>query len=426
MKEISAFCVVALLISLVPTLVLAQATSPMNLINKIKKIPTYGSELSDADFQQKSKLHKEVPMGDDYLSYEIKMPIEWQKLDLGGGSSTTDDLPDGQIKISKKMARVQRDFLAKEAKLLEQKGVSVRGDDEAGGGKSGMSSKILGTLAKYYGPTAVNSYPSTLTIDAQDLKFDISTKNWFLNFILSNGYTLEGLEVVNDRRVEGLYVLLDNGVSYIIRAVAEINGKRMVLVRMSIPESEWMAQRGIQEKVIRSFRFLSPETVKIGASRTYSFLDFLRFDYPVMWRLAAPSVSSLDSMDANLLLSTDETTLEGEIAVHIVANDADTTVANEAKLLADGVKDKGFILGDMLEEPDYFKVQPQVFYNKTQVYKLNYKTKDSLEYEYWITIMREDRYFYYVTLMTVGRSSSFFTWAKNTEAYQQVVESLRP
>lgn len=427
MKKFSVFCLIAFLAGLVPTLVLAQATSPTTLLNKIKKVPVY-NEVSDADFLARSNIYRETPMDDSYLSYEIRMPKDWKKLELGESEADkeTDDLPSGQIGFSKRMARVQRDFLKKEALMLDQKDNPTQSGDSSNKNKNKMSSKVLGTLAKYYGPTVVNTYPSVLTIDAQDLKFDISTKNWFLNFVLSNGYTLEGLQVINDRRVEALYVLLEDGVSYVIRAVAEINGKRIILVRMSIPETQWMEQRGMQEKAIRSFRFLSPETVKIGASRTYSFLDFLKFDYPVMWRLAAPNIASLDSMDANLLSSPDERTLEGEISVHIVASDAETSMQNEVKLLLDNIKEKGFILGDMLEEPDYFRIPPQVFYNKAQVYKLNYKTKNSVEYEYWVSIMREERYYYYVTLMTVARSSSFFIWARNTEAFQQVVESLRP
>jgi hypothetical protein len=39
--------------------------------------------------------------------------------------------------------------------------------------------------------------------------------------------------------------------------------------------------------------------------------------------------------------------------------------------------------------------------------------------------MIEDRYYYIVSMITPGRNTEFVRWARNIEAYREVIESFR-
>jgi hypothetical protein len=261
---------------------------------------------------------------------------------------------------------------------------------------------------------------------AMELDFDISARNWFLNYILSSGYTLQGMKELSDSRVEALYVLIEDGVSYVVRTIAEINGPRMVLASYYLPDSRWEEERALQEKVVHSFKFLKPETIKIEKARTYSFLDMLRFDYPISWKLLAPNIYSIEGMEARLVNTLDNDTLNGEIEIHIVSTELDTTLAQEVQYLKEDLRATGLGIGDLIEVRDDYNFKEHIFFSRVEVYRATDRKERVVGHEYWLAILVEDRYYYIVTMLTPDRTSDFYTWARNMESFQTVIESIRP
>jgi len=341
----------------------------------LSKIPPLQDiPLSPADLAAKTKTVGEEPNNDKFLTYTVRIPNNWTKEDLGAGQT----------------------------------------------GKS-----LLGDIAHYYGPAALDAR-SHMVIQATELGYDVTARNWMLNYILSHGYTMQGMRVISDKRVESMFIYLDHDISYVVRSVAEINGARMILVLYYVPESRWNLEKGFQSETIKSFTFTQPEKARVEAVRNYAFLDLLRFDYPSSWRLQAPNILSTESMSAKIINSNDNQTLNGQIDVNVVSTELDTTLPEEIKKIQKAMDDRGLVIGKLIEQPKDFKPQSQVYYSRIEMYQANDKNKELVDYEYWIAVLIENRYYYIVTMLSPSRTSDFFVWARNSEAFRTVVESLKP
>ncbi|MGZ9109431.1 MAG: hypothetical protein ACXW4B_11505 [Micavibrio sp.] len=342
------------------------------------KIPDLaGFDISTDEFLSKTDLYEETPFGDKYLAYQLRLPKNWTK--QGSEITSTVDL----------------------------------------------SKKLLGEVARYYGPPELDAR-SYFVIQAAELDYEITAKNWFMNYILSRGYTLQGLKVHSDKRIEALYVFLDKDQTYVVRTVGEVNGSRMVLAMYYVPENRWQAEKALQSNALASFRFLAPETVKVEETRTYAFLDLLRFDYPASWRLLAPNIYSIEAMDAKIISAQEDSILDGEVDIHVVSTELDTTLAEEVKSVQKSLEEKGLVIGKLIEQPDDYKIQEHIYFSRIEIYQANDKDKELLDYEYWIGVLMEDRYFYIITMLTPSRNTDFYLWARNSEAFKTVVQSLRP
>lgn len=350
--------------------------------SRIKKMPRF-TTLTVEQFENQSDLHEVSPKADKFLAYQIHLPKGWQK----ASSDKTIDLKKG---------------------------------DEAH-----VSHRVLGLIAKYYAPQTME-ISSEVVIQALELDYSISARNWFLNYVLANGYTLLGMDQLSTTRIEGLYVLVKKDQSFIVRTVAEINGPRMVLTSYQMPEEKWDVEKAIQEKVITSFRFLHPEKPRMEPAHTYVYLDLLRFDYPQSWQLTAPSVRAVEGMDVRLVdVTVKDNTLNGQVDIHIESTDADKTLAQMIKDVRGAVKSLGLEIGDIIEAPNDYTFHHHVYFNKVEVYEVHSRDNEHGSYELWLAIMIEDRYYYVVSMITPGRNNEFVRWARNIEAFRSVIESFR-
>jgi hypothetical protein len=349
--------------------------------NIIKVVPHYLDEMSDVDFLARTTPMKEEPLGDKFLSYEVRLPLGWAKAEEGDREATTS--------------------------------------------KSGMTSRILGTVTKYFGPTRIDAV-DIFQIEAMTLDYEMSVRNWFLNYVFSRGYSLQGMETIGEMAIEAQYVTLIKDNAYVFRIRAIANGPRVLVVSYAVPEQHWERERAMQERVIRSFRFVSPEKVLAEHVRTYAFLDLLRFDYPSNWRLIAPNIYSTEGMDAKIVSTSDKKTVAGEVDVRVISTELDTSLADEVKYLKEDIQERGLKVGKMIEIGEGFNFHDHILYDRIEVYEAKDESRKIQDHELWLAVMVEDRYYYIITMLTPGRASDFYTWAKNSEAFEIVIESIRP
>jgi len=442
MRKVTVFVFCALAAAFSPV---GEALSQAIDLNKINKIPRY-STMSEADFKAKSKEFSEVPQGDLYLEYSIRLRDGWQKLGL-----TDDERKAVAKETAPKVTSTDPYDIGnlRDQKIVDDKNNIVRDDsgeeiepEELEVQDGNMLSKrmqrnrdmvipkdsdvrLLGPVARYVGPANLLA-PSRLEISSMQLNHDITTRNWFLNYILSRNYTLTGMEQVGDNRVDAEYVLIDKGISYVVRTAAVSNGRRMVLVSYFVPEKFWEKEKEFQEMSINSFQFLKPEKTVIDDKKTHGFLDLVKFTYPNAWKLIAPNVYSVDNMTAKLLYSTDAVTLQGEIDINLISTELDTTLMKEVEYIRQDLKKRGLNIGEALDTNTTYTFGSKITFSRVEAYTIKGEKKDYIDYEFWLAIMAEDRYYYIVTMLTPGRSSDFYTWARNTETFGTVIQSLQP
>jgi len=411
-------CIFLLLAIVLNVSAFAQGFDP----NKIEDIPTYKDKYSIELFERDSRLYKEIPFGDKYLAYEVLLPRDWSKSEDHLNTSGRDD-DVGMINAPR------------------------------------VSRRLLGEVARYYGPSGLRA-PARLEILAIELEHEITARNWFLHHVFRNGFTLQGMKVVSDRRVEGMYVVLERGtLAYKVRMVAEINGPRVIMATHFQPErnlsSEMAAlarhEGGVQaltqkrkkelidklslsyytelaqqEYAMESFKFLNPEKAQVELTRTYSFLDLLSFDYPASWRLVNPEIYDVTEMSATIMNTFGEETLSGEIKISVISTELDTDIPTEISYINEDLEARHLFLKEVIEKPTKFITYDHIFFDATEVYTLDSRKQKILAHEFWISILVEDRYFYFVTMISPGRNVDFYNWARNTEAFEKVVETMRP
>jgi len=354
-------------------------------MGKLQAIPDYGDEISNEEFQAKSELYEEHPYGDRFIAFRVRLPKGW--FELG-----TD------LEPMKKMGE----------KAPEK-----------------PSERILGRVSKYYGPGRIDEL-TRFEIHAQSLEHEVTAKTWFMQEVLTRGYILEGLTVISNKRVEAQYVTVEKDTSFIVRAAIEINGSRIVIAAYYVPNPHWEEERAFQQRAIQSFHFLNPEKGLIEPIRRHSFLDLLSFAYPASWRLVAPQVFSVDGMQAMLVYSIDSQTMSGEIHISVLAADQQEALQDELSFLKQELTNRGLTLDKMIEVKNDYKKPDHVKYNHTEIYRAVDESEKVVDHEYWVAILEEDRYFYLVTMLTPARDREYFTWARNAEAFQTVVESFEP
>lgn len=350
-------------------------------IPKLKEYPLK----PQAEFEKSTKVIKqENPYGDSKLSYEFRVPKEW--------SLNAQQAPIG-----------------------------------SGGGNSPLSRSVLTIIAKYISAPK-NLQRSTISIEAQELAYEVSAKNWFINFIINNGYSLSGLTEKSPREIEAMYVALENDVTYVVRTRAIMNGSRLIVVRYYLPQENYEEEKAMQAQVMASFRLLQPTAERIEKQETYGFLDQSYFSYPKSWKLKEKSILSIERMSALLTQEmTDRKTqiLEGHIKIKVVSRLLKTTLAQEIENFRKDLKIPHYSIGALIENVDY-TYDPSIKIGKAQIYKLEPDDKVNMQaYEFLVTVMQGDDYYYITSLITPSREQDFYTWAKNMEAVRIVNETMR-
>ena len=354
----------------------------------IKKIPRF-DELSDEAFETATREVEETPQKYPFLAFTLRIPKNWERSDLSEEKGAWDPDSLSQEKSS--------DFLNR---------------------------SILGLIAKYSGPSRFG-IRSFIEVRAKELTRIISARNWFIHYILTNGYSLEGMEVIGENRVEGLYVQIIDGVSYAVRVVCVLNGSQIVLMSYYMPVSEIQNEKAVQEKVVGSFSFLNPEQADVTLTRTYSFMGVMHFDYPYSLRLPAPKVYSFSEMELQLINASEgNANVFTSIDIHVLAYNKVKSLSAEIVKLKQKMEEKKIKIGELYDVYKHYEVGDNIDFHRVEVYKAEGLDKKIVPHEYWVGILRDDTYFYIISMLTTGRTSDFYTWAQNVEALEIIFKSI--
>lgn len=427
---------------------LSSAQAQVVDLQKMNKVPRY-SQMSKSEFEASTILYTEVPQGDKYLEYSLRLPQGWQKLGDEGVVDIVDTSAQKALDdaaeptnphdiLSLRQEKIEFDRMkvdeskGKGGGIKAQKGVDEYSVLQGMTFKEGkkikalaLNSGLIGPVAKYVGPTNLLAR-SRVDILAMQLSQGLTVRNWFLSYVLSRHFTLMGMEQISETRVDAEYVFLEKGISYYVRAAAISNGSRVVLVSYVVPEPMWEKERDFQEMSIDSFRFIDPEPNVSVDKDVYGFLDLVKFSYPTAWRLVAPNVYNIETMSAKLIYSTDSKSLDGEIDINLISTEMDTTLIKEVEYVRKNLSDRGFEIGKSLEIVGKYSFDKSITFKRIEAYEIKSEEKAYIDYEFWLGIMVEDRYYYIVTMLTPGRKADFYTWARNTETFGMVVQSLMP
>jgi len=366
---------------LVPLVLLVPATAAYAIgidLDKIKPLSVV-EYLPQKEFETNTKLIEETPFDDMFLSYQIRLPKEW-----GDNTQTSS-----------------------ESQITNQ----------------GISQRVLGPIARYTSPPNQH-LRSFLTIETQQLTYEIGARNWFINYIVSNGLALEQVGVESRKQVEAIYVEVQGDTTYIVRVKVILNGPRMVVVRYYIPQELYNEERVQQAQVIKSFELTNREETGVEKLEIYGFLDQSYFDYPVSWILSPSTIRSIDRMKSMLYHSTVKGRLDGQINLYLTNKLINTTRSKEIAYYKEKFQIENYKLGAYVESPK-MEYHNDMDFGVTEVYKMESQAANMFGYEFWISVLEGEEYIYIITLLTPARDEEFNIWARNVEAYKLILKGMR-
>ncbi|HIF26761.1 MAG TPA: hypothetical protein EYQ41_11505 [Micavibrio sp.] len=350
---------------------------------QMNDLADYSGELEEPKFIENSDLYSEEPQGDKHLAYTVRLPKEW-------------------VKYSDRFA------------------YRNKGSEQAQ-----LKRRILGKVAEYHGPQRILG-TSRFEVYAEDLQFEVTAENWLVELLLRQGYSLQGVKSYDRNKVEAEYVVFLKDTPYVVRTIAEITGRRIIVATYFCPDAYWKYERPYQQYAIESFTLTNPERVKIVATKRYAFLDILEFIYPSSWKLVAPNIYSIDGMEAKLIHTLDDKTLEGEIGINVFSTRLDTNLGKELEYVQEGLDFLKLKPTDLIETREEYTFGDHILFNKVEVYKAEHVQGAVQDHEYWIGILKEPRYYYIITLISPSRNMEYYSWARNAEAFKTILESIGP
>ncbi len=354
--------------------------------NKIAPLDMLVS-MSEEDFYANTRLVEEVPFGDQSLSYKVRLPGDWQR--------------------------------TAESSLNVENG--------------GLNNRLLGQIVEFISPPKLD-VRSRFTIQALELDTLTTAENWFMNYTLANGFVMEGFEVVSDERVEAQYVRVKNGDSYVIRAVARINGPRMILAEYAVPYKYWQEERDTQVWSMITFYMTDPDDRPIEEKKRYQFLDIAEFYYPESWYLQEPEVKRADRVDIRILnnraylldsVQGNDVLMDGVINIYLVSRDFGNSLSFEIERKKQQILKNGFVLGDLIERLDDVSFPLEADIGMVDVYRVKNKKRLSLDYELWMGVIRTDSHYWIFHMFSPSRQDDFPLWARNKETLKEIIPTFK-
>lgn len=356
----------------------SMAQAVMFDLDKVKPLSEV-EYLPESDFDAATDVIDSVPYEDEFLSFQMRLPKGW----------------------------TETSSAVKSIKSIQE----------------GLSENVLGVVKHYISPPK-DQLRSFFTVEAVELTYIIDARNWFIQYVLKSGLSLEQVGIETDKQVEALYVEVNDGVTYVVRVKSIINGPRVVMARYYVPMALYEAERVQQAQVIKSFHLTNREEVNIEELKTYGFLGQSFFDYPVSWALSAPRVKSINRMRAMIYHGNPNNQLAGQINIYLSNKDMGTSRSDELKFYQDKFQVENYKLNALIEKPE-MKYHSDMKFGTTEVYQMKSLVSNLIDYELWVSILESDDYYYVVTLLSPARNDDFYTWARNMAAYKMVVQGVR-
>lgn len=333
-------------------------------------------EIAEEAFWEISSFHDEAPYGDEVLSYQVRLPSTWMK--------AQEQEIDGSVVVR----------------------------------------NILREIARFDGPIKKN-LRAKFVIKAEELAYQSTALQWFMQYSRLNALTIQGLEVIDDSSLDALYVQIEDGISYIVRSRIKINAKTLLLAQYSIPAQHWSEDKAIQLASMKSFVLKEEKQESVELFKYYHFSDIAEFKYPISWVLQDYPSRSAQRFRASIHKIGEHDVLKAKIDIHLIARSDSESLADEIGILNKTLNKEGLYLKDVIEVLEGVKIDESLQRAGSEIYQIQTLEKDKINYEMALSILGNKDYYIFVSILSPSRQEDFFLWSQNIEIYKLILQAVK-
>ena len=362
--------------------------------NKNARLPD-GAGFSKEIIDEKTKVTQQIPFGDRELEFRLRLPKSW---------------------VMSEFARY-----------------GLPGEE---------TYSVLTNIARYFGPAIEDARPF-LWIEVERMKRYMTAETWARAYMIKRGITPAAMQIDSEKDIQALYVDVKDYRSYAVRTRFIINGDMMVLVSYGVPVQSYKDVKDVMGLSVNSFEFLHKIDRQIEEIKEHKLLNVVKFEYYTSWlpknefseSTLRPSIELHNPQEYN---NPKGELLQGLILVNAWRKSKQQEAGDkEFKEVKDRLQELRMTI-DRPERPlenlplhgNFVKIQrtPYTALVNTYVRKNEFDiVKDNLaktKQEVWITVLDNDYYIVYITLITPLLSNNYVVWAQNMAAYDLLTRSL--
>lgn len=337
------------------------------------------SIVDEESFKKNTKMFADIPYNDTSMEYEIYLPNDWEGV---GSSNNSDDT----ININR---------------------------------------KLLGTVGAYQGPIIGSSRP-VVTIYAVELEHEILASDWLENFILNTGAALQApLDAISPKMAKASYIAFNGLLATDNLTKVLIYGNTALVVQVSSSLSVKSQFSFVQEKIINSFKLRTPKEGGIETLKTFTIGDALKFSYPDSWKIAYPDFKNSLRLSMQLQNQNSAGKMDGIIQFWTIARSSDTNIKLEIQRLKDFLV-KNYKLNIVaMTSSGNAPVYSRFNFARQEVYSIGADKSAPPAKEIWLAALGDKDWYTFIYLITPTRTNSLYTWARNTRAFDLILQSLK-
>jgi hypothetical protein len=332
----------------------------------------------DASFQKETKIFGMMPFGRADLEYEIRLPADWK---------TTDLLQNSTVESAE---------------------------------------ALLGDIARYESPV-INTHQARIRIQAVKLETEIDAPSWLENYMLANGYSVQGkIDAISLRSASAAYISIENNITTYNYMAARFSGPYVLVARFEEPIilKNYMAY--IQKKTIDSFRILYPKEEPVENQRSFTLVDSMKFGYPESWVITSNQIHDMSNMSVDLQSRDMNGKVEGYIRFVAVRRSSST---NLEKAIADQKKFFTNVMGlkfTKLKSTEETPAYNRFIFNREEDYEVvSTKSANIHPQEVQFVMLGDKEFYIFGFLFTQNKSSNLPSWARNTQTFRVILQSIR-
>lgn len=362
--------------------------------NKNTRLPD-GSAISKEVIAAKTKITQQVPFGDQELEFRVRLPSSW---------------------VMSEFARY-----------------GLPGEE---------TYNVLTNIARYFGPAIEDTRPF-LWVEAERMTRYMTAETWARAYMIKRGISPEVLQVRSETDIQALYVDVRDYRSYAMRTRFIINGDTMVMVSYGVPVQSYKDAKDIMGLSLNSFQFMEKINRQVEEIKDYKLLNVVNFQHYASWLpkneyTESTLKPSIELHNPQLYNNPKGDLLQGLIIINAWRKSNKSAEDFEMKVIKDRLQELRMTINlpdkpavDLPLHDNFLKIQRTQYTALVNTYirKSEFDIiKDDLaktKQEVWITVLDNDYYIVYLTLITPLLSMNYVTWAQNMAAYDLLTKSLQ-